>query len=191
MFNKQGAEIQRRAFVKGAALGSLAFVVGGATVMLTPARARAENVPFRLLKKDEADTIEAIGDTLVPGARAAGIAHFIDQQTACPPQEALLQLRIANGRPPYINFYRAALEAIDGSSDKMFGRKFATLAANDQHSFVDAMRQNKADGWQGPPGPFVYAILRSDAVDVVYGTMEGYEALGVPYMPHIAPDRRW
>jgi hypothetical protein len=26
---------------------------------------------------------------------------------------------------------------------------------------------------------------------VVYGTMEGYEALGVPYMPHIAPDRRW
>jgi hypothetical protein len=26
---------------------------------------------------------------------------------------------------------------------------------------------------------------------VVYGTMEGYEALGVPYMPHIAPDKRW
>jgi len=25
----------------------------------------------------------------------------------------------------------------------------------------------------------------------VYGTMEGYEALGVPYMPHIAPDKRW
>jgi len=34
------------------------------------------------------------------------------------------------------------------------------------------MRQNKLDGWQGPPGPFVYLITRSDAVDVVYGTME-------------------
>ena len=22
-------------------------------------------------------------------------------------------------------------------------------------------------------------------------SLEGYEALGVPYMPHIAPDRRW
>jgi hypothetical protein len=26
---------------------------------------------------------------------------------------------------------------------------------------------------------------------VVYGTMEGYESLGVPYMAHIAPDKRW
>jgi hypothetical protein len=53
------------------------------------------------------------------------------------------------------------------------------------------MRSNKAAGWQGPPGPFVYTVLRSDAVDVVYSTMEGYEALGVPYMAHIAPERRW
>ena len=28
------------------------------------------------------------------------------------------------------------------------------------------------------------------AVDVVYGTMEGYAALGIPYMPHIAPEKR-
>jgi hypothetical protein len=34
-------------------------------------------------------------------------------------------------------------------------------------------------------------VLRADAVDVVYGTMEGYEALGIPYMAHIAPDKRW
>jgi hypothetical protein len=34
-------------------------------------------------------------------------------------------------------------------------------------------------------------ILRSDAVDVVYGTMDGYAALGIPYMPHIAPTKRW
>jgi hypothetical protein len=25
----------------------------------------------------------------------------------------------------------------------------------------------------------------------VYGTVEGYKALGIPYMPHIAPDKRW
>ena len=43
------------------------------------------------------------------------------------------------------------------------------------------MRQNKIEGWTGPSGGFVYTILRTDAVDVVYGTMEGYAALGIPY----------
>jgi hypothetical protein len=31
----------------------------------------------------------------------------------------------------------------------------------------------------------------SDAVDVVYGTMDGYANLGVPYQAHIAPTRSW
>ena len=53
------------------------------------------------------------------------------------------------------------------------------------------MRQNKIDGWQGPAGAFVYLVTRSDAVDVVYGTMDGYAALGIPYMAHIAPTTRW
>jgi hypothetical protein len=53
------------------------------------------------------------------------------------------------------------------------------------------MRQDKIDGWQGPRAPFVYFLLRTDAVDVVYGTMDGYAKLGVPYMPHIAPTRSW
>jgi hypothetical protein len=26
---------------------------------------------------------------------------------------------------------------------------------------------------------------------VVYGTMEAYAALGVPYMAHIAPTKKW
>ena len=58
----------------------------------------------------------------------------------------------------------------------------------ERSAFVDLMRQNKIDGWQGPAGPFVYLILRSDAVDVVYGTVEGYATLGIPYMPHIVPE---
>ena len=69
--------------------------------------------------------------------------------------------------------------------------KFAMLSPSNKREFINAMRQNKAAGWQGPPGPFVYAVLRSDAFDVVYSTVDGYEALGVPYMPHIAPERRW
>ena len=185
------ADIERRAFVKGATLGALAFTVGGSTIMLTTGQARAQNVPFRMLKPVEAETIESMGEALVPGARSAGIAHFIDQQISGPPEQALLQARILNVKPPFANFYRAAVRAIEGSSDKTFGRKFAMLSPSDKRDFINLMRQNKAAGWQGPPGPFVYAVLRSDAVDVVYSTMEGYEALGVPYMAHIVPDRRW
>ncbi len=183
--------MERRVFLKGAGLGMLAFTVGGAEVMMTPAQARAQGVPFRLLTAHEAETLEAVGETLVPGAQRSGISHFIDQQVAVVPDEALLEARIVNVKPPYVNFYRAAIAAVDTASEARSGRRFAALSTTDQHDFVDQMRQNKIDGWKGPPGPFVYFILRSDAVDVVYGTMEGYEALGVPYMPHIAPVERW
>ncbi len=183
--------MERRVFLKGAGMGLLAFTVGDASVMMTPGQARAQGVPFRLLKAIEAEALEALGETLVPGARQAGVAHFIDQQVAVPPGEALLEARQLNVRPPFINFYRAAIAAVDKAAQARGGRRFAALAAGDQHDLVDAMRQNKIDGWQGPAGGFVYLVLRSDAVDVVYGTMEGYERLGVPYMPHIAPDRRW
>jgi hypothetical protein len=184
--------MERRVFLQGAGMGVFAFTVGGASVMMTPAAARAEGVPFRLLKAHEAETIEALGEALVPGAKQAGVAHFVDQQVSVPPGEALLEARQLNVRPPFINFYRAAIAAVDKAAEARSGRKFAALSPEERHGFIDAMRQNKIDGWQGPPaGGFVYNVLRNDALDVVYGTMEGYESMGVPYMPHIAPDRRW
>jgi Gluconate 2-dehydrogenase subunit 3 len=185
------ATIERRAFMKGATLGALAFTVGGSTVMLTAGEARARNIPFRLLKEAEAELIEAIGDTLVQGARAAGVAHFIDHQISVPAGEALLQARIMNVRPPFADFYRAAIAAVEGGSQKAYGRKFTELTAAQKVEFVQNMRQNKIEGWQGPGAPFVYTVLRSDAVDVVYGTMEGYQALGIPYQAHIVPEKRW
>src|SRR5438067_10625313 len=155
--------VDRRQFMRGAALGALAFTVGGAQVLLTPREARAQGVPFRLLQAREAETLEALGETLVPGARAAGIAHFIDHQISVPPEEALLEARILNVRPPYANFYRAAIGAVDKASQALnSGRRFAQLNPSEQHDFVDTMRQNKIQGWQGPGGSFVYLVLRSD-----------------------------
>jgi hypothetical protein len=181
----------RRGFVKGATLGALAFTIGGVEAIMAPGEARARNVPFRLLDAHQGETLEALGETLVPQAREAGIAHYIDQQLSVPPHEALLQARIFNVRPPFADFYRTAIVSIDESSRRIFGRDFAQLSAADQREFVGRMRQNKIEGWTGRPGAAVYAVLRADAVDVVYGTMEGYEALGIPYMPHIPPEKRW
>jgi gluconate 2-dehydrogenase subunit 3-like protein len=183
--------IERRVFLKGASMGVLSFTVGGADILMTSGEARARAVPFRLLSGEEAETLEALGEALVPGARAAGVAHFIDQQISVPPGEALLEARIVNIKPPFVNFYRAAIGGIEKASTARSGKRFAALSASEQHDFIDQLRQNKIDGWQGPPAGQVYFVLRSDAVDVVYGTMEGYESLGVPYLPHIAPDKRW
>jgi hypothetical protein len=183
--------MERRVFLKGATMGMLTFTVGGVGVLMTPGEARARAVPFRMLNGAEAETLEALGETLLPGAREAGVAHFIDQQVSVTPGEALLEARIVNVKPPFIDFYRAVIGGVDKASTARSGKRFAALSSAEQRDFIDQLRQNKIDGWQGPPPGLVYFVLRSDAVDVVYGTMEGYESLGVPYLAHIAPDRRW
>src|ERR1700722_17733293 len=152
------ANIGRRGFVKGATLGALAVTVGGAELFISAGEARARGVPFRLLDAHQGETLEALGETLVPSAREAGIAHFIDQQLSVPPTESLLQARIFNFRPPFADFYRSAIVAVDAGSNKLYGRDFAQLAAADQREFVNRMRQNKVEGWTGRPGALVYAV---------------------------------
>jgi gluconate 2-dehydrogenase subunit 3-like protein len=183
--------IRRRTFVRGAAAGALVFTVGGADVLLLPSEARAQKVPLKVLTADEASRLEAVGDAVVPGAREAGIANFVDQQCSVAPHEALLGIRIANVRPPFVNFYRAALNAVDGACKAQHGKPFVELTAAEQQTFIGAMRVGKLADWKGPPQQAIFGAIRTDGVDVVYGTVEGFERLGVPYMPHILPTARW
>src|ERR1700743_1502214 len=101
--------MERRVFLKGASMGMLAFTVGGVEVLMTPGQARARADPFRMRSCAEAETLHAFGEAMVPGAREAGVAHFIDQQVSVTAGEALPEARIVNVRPPYINFYTAAI----------------------------------------------------------------------------------
>jgi hypothetical protein len=184
-------DLNRRALMRGAAIGTFSFAVAGKELVLTPKDARAQNASFRSLKNEEVQTLEAVGEVLLPGAREAGIAHFVDQQVSVSPNDCLLMARIANVRPPFVNIYRAALAALDKACTSTLGKRFAELSPTDQRKAVDALRQAKLESWSGPPQPFAYFLLRQDAVDVVYGTVEGFEKLGIPYMPHILPEQRW
>jgi len=183
--------VRRRLVLKGAALGALAYTVGGAEVLLSPREALAQGVPLKVLSADERTALEALGDTLLPGAKDAGLAHYVDQQLSVDPSEALLIARALGVMPPYAGFYRAGLAALDASSLKNHGAKFAALAPGKQSEFVEQFRQKPPEGWSGPPSPFFYFVSRADAVDVFYGTVEGFERLGIPYMPHIVPIRKW
>jgi hypothetical protein len=182
----------RRKFVlKGAALGALAFTVNGMELLLSPREAYAQGVPLKVLTPDERAALEALGDTLLPGAKDAGIAHYVDQQLSVDQGECLLVARSLGILPPYAGFYRAGLAGLDQSCTKAHGKKFAALSPEQRHAFIDQIRQKPPEGWSGPPSPFFYFVTRIDAVDVYYGTVEGFERLGVPYMPHIVPAKRW
>jgi gluconate 2-dehydrogenase subunit 3-like protein len=184
-------EINRRALIQSAALASLSFSVGGSELLLSPREARAQGADIRSLKPEEVSTLEAAAEILLPGAREAGIAHFVDHQVSGLPEDCLLMARIANVKPPFLNFYRAALNGLNKVSSRGDAKTFASLSGDEQHKTIDLLRQAKLEGWSGPPQPFVYFLLRQDAVDVVYGTVEGFEKLGIPYMPHILPEQRW
>lgn len=185
------SEIDRRAVLRGAVLGTVAFSVGGAVVWLAPREAHAQGLPLTVLTPAERAALEAIGETLLPGAREAGIAHFVDSQLACAPGDCLLAARSANVSPPVANYYRAALAALDGAAAAAYGKAFAACTAEQRVALVELMRQRNPDGWTGPPAPQFYSLARNDAVDVVYGSIEGFERLGIPYMPHIMPPAKW
>ena len=185
------SSVSRRMVLKGAALGALAYTVGGAEVLLSPREAHAQGLPLKVLTADERAALEALGETLLPGAKDAGLAHYVDQQLSVDPSECLLLGRALGIMPPYAEFYRAGLAGLDQSSRKAHGAKFSELAPEKRVEFVEQIRQKVPEGWSGPPSPFFYFVSRGDAVDVYYGTVEGFERLNIPYMPHIIPIKRW
>lgn len=183
--------LTRREAMQSAAVGALALTFAGANGLLTPAQARAAGVPFVTLSGNEVATLDALGDVLLPGARTDGISHFIDQQIGVPANEALLLLRYLDFPPPYASFYQGGLAALGAASQASYGAQFQDLDAADKNSLVVQMATGTPTGWTGIPAPLFYFVVRSDAIDVVYGTVAGFERLGFPYMPHILPPRNW
>ncbi len=88
-------------------------------------------------------------------------------------------------------FYAGAAAALDAASGHAHAADFATLTGDERARIVRAMGGGDLPGWSGPPAPLVYFVVRSDALDVVYGTEDGVQRLGIPYLPHIAPAQLW
>jgi len=192
-----GSEPDRR--IRGIDLSSRAFVGrGGAAVAaltmltehgLTPAEAKATNVPLGHFDDAEAESLDAFGETILPGATAAGLLYFIDDQLGR--ADPLFLLRYLDWTAPFAAFYRQGLAALDEMSQARHGRRFARCGAEQRNGIVAEIAKAEPPGWDGPPAPLFYFAVRNDAVDVVYGTVDGFAKLGVPYMPHIAPAERW
>ena len=173
-------------------LGLLTFVVAGCERKLTPAQARVEQVPFRTLSAPEAQVLDALGEILLPGSAEAGIAHYVDLQLSGPPHDSMLILKYLGVPPPFTEFYRTSLAGIESAAHTAYGKSMTELDAHQGAALVSSMASGgEVKGWSGPPAGLFYFALRSDAVDVVYGTQQGFETLKVPYMAHIVPPSRW
>jgi hypothetical protein len=183
--------MDRRQFIGNGSMGFLAFSLAGAEVLLTPRQARAQDLPYSVLNPAEVQAIEILGESLLPGAREAGMAHYIDHQLAAPAEEALLIIRYFDVPPPYAPFYQGGLAAITHSAREAFSKPLEELDNEERIELITQMQKNALPGWQGPPAGLFYFVLRNDAVDVVYGTQEGFERLGIPYQPHIIPPTPW
>ena len=186
------ATADRRQFLRQTGLGLIAAGLGGAGPFLSPAAARASgSYEFRVLSAPERATLAALGDTLLPGAVQEGFCEFIDYHLSLPAADCLLMLRYLDVPPPYAMFYRSGLEALDRYVVQAHGRRFDSLDGETRAGVVSTISRAPVAGWSGPPSPLFYFALRSDAVDVYYGTEEGFERLDVPYMAHIPPVEPW
>lgn len=181
----------RREFLHAGGIGLLAFTVAGCERKLTPADARVEGATYKTLTEAQVAALDALGESLVPGAAAAGLAQYIDQQLSAPLADNMLMIKYLGLEPPFVEFYRTGLGAYETAAKAQFNLAPQQLQRAQRGSLLDQLATGKLPNWQGPPAGLFYFVLRSDAVDVVYGTPEGFAKLGVPYMPHIMPPTQW
>ena len=181
----------RREVLKAGGVGLLTFTLGGSLVKLSPAQAQAAGVPLAALSQEEASALAALGERLVPGSREAGVVAFVDHQLAASPADCMLMIQYLGVDPPFTPFYREGLAALDVAAQARHKLPFAKLEDAPAEALIDALAEGSVDGWTGPPPPFFYFVVRNDACDVVYGTVKGFAALGVPYAAHIMPPSEW
>ncbi len=181
----------RRSVLAGGAV-TFGFLVAGRWRRLTPAAARAAGAALRVLAMAEARTLEAAAETLVPGSAEAGFVHYLDAQLAAAPAESLLILRYLDVPPPHAGFYRAGAAALDRLAGEGEGG-FAALDPDARTAMMARLAAGRVPDWpsSAPPAPFLHFVLRADAIDVAYGTPEGFARLGLDYFPHIVPRRPW
>lgn len=172
----------RRAAIRLSIAGTLA---GGLTFGCSRPGAQTEET----LTADERATLGAVADTLVPGSVAAGVVDFVAAMLGEP--DPCLCYRFVSFPMPPKAFYKLTLASFDDFSHATAGKPLAALAPSKRVHVVEKFLEPNVRGWKGPPTSLVYFVLRSDAIDTLYGVQQTYAHLDIPYMAHIEPPRSW
>ena len=186
-----GVSKDRREFLHKSGL-VLSFTLGTKFLLLTPAEARAQDLPLKVLTPVEAETLGAVAEALVPGALDSGIVHYIDHQLSADAEDSLLMLQyLGVPHAGFTGFYRAALAGTVAAAQARFEANWADLNEAQITEIAGLLNGPDPLAWTGPPSGFFSFVLRGDACDVVYGTEAGFDRIGMPYMAHIRPVSPW
>lgn len=149
--------MHRRKFLKSVAAGGVASLTPWAAA--APPQVRNAAVPpgYKALTSDQVAVLEAICEQIVPadefpGAKQAGVVHFIDQVLTGPVARS------------YRKRYAEGLKLVDRVSQEKHGHAFAALPEEQQRSVLLALESGQA---AGAAGQEFFALL-------VRHTMEGY-----------------
>ncbi|HSD67021.1 MAG TPA: gluconate 2-dehydrogenase subunit 3 family protein [Vicinamibacteria bacterium] len=168
------------------AVGRRGFLRTGATAAAAAAVACGKPTsPWRTLTEDEARTLAAACDQIVPpdqdpGAAEAGAVAFVDRQ-------------LATRRKKDLPLWRAGLRGLDATARRHHGRSFAELAFEGQTAVLADVEKGavEAADWRGVEPPAFFAMLRSHTMMAFYGDPRhggnkdrvSWKMLGVPDPP--------
>ena len=174
--------LSRRNFLAGGGTALGTFFIGGRWVAATPANARDLGFTPQVLSAAQCEALEIVGDALVPGALKAGLAPFIDSQLALASGSKLIAKYLGVNPLDQRGFYSAIADSL-----------ITNLAIPDSEpgQLINSMATDAVKDWTGPPASYAFIVLRADALDVTYGTPDGFAALDIPYAAHIQPELYW
>ena len=169
-------KLSRREFVKAA----MAAAAAGSGIACSGAR-----TPWRCLTLDEARTLAAICDQIIPpdqdpGAAWAGVVNYIDRQL-CGPFRHLRKT------------YRLGIGGVNESSQALYGALFVDLGSALQVELLTLVEQGRASGeaWKRVSSSQFFGILVDHTMQGFYGDPRhggnrdgaSWKMLGIPYPP--------
>jgi gluconate 2-dehydrogenase gamma chain len=169
------SKLNRRAFLQAAATAAAGFTVG----------CTSNPNPWRFLRIDEALTLAAIVDQIIPpdqdpGASWAGVVNYIDCQL-CGPYQA------------HQWTYRLGLSGVDQTSRALYGKIFAEIESQRQIELLHQLENAKASGtiWKQLSSSDFFGMVVDHTMQGFYGdprhggNREGvsWKMLGLPYPP--------
>ena len=141
--------------------------------------------PWRSLSEDEARTLEAICDRIIPadqdpGAAWAGVVTYIDRQLEGPYHK----LR---------KTYQLGIAGTNGTSLTMFGKLFVALTPQQQDAVLQTMDKGQAQGecWKQVSAKSFFDVVVSHTMQGFYGDPRhggnrervSWKMLRLPYPP--------
>jgi gluconate 2-dehydrogenase gamma chain len=168
------------------AVGRRGFLKSGATAAAATVVACGKPASrFRTLTEEEARTVAAACDQIVPpdqdpGAAAAGAVAFVDRQ-------------LATRRRKHLTLWRAGLRGLDATARRRHGQAFADLPFESQTALLQDVESGagEASDWGGVAPAEFFAELRTFAMMSFYGDPRhggnkgraSWRMLGVPDPP--------